>query len=374
MQPGATNISVEFHVPKYDCVFKAPKVIPSLFSGEKFVMYGIFKSSKTSDTLQGKATLKYTICGKQTKAEVPFTAIEQVPVVPVVHHLAAKQCLLELKESGSHQEMVKLSIESSVQCPQTAFLAVDENNQQPISASMKTYDLYSMEPEFDDVLCFGAMPPPAPPGFGVMNMPPPVPSFGAMNMAPLAPSFGAMNMPPPVPSFGAMNMAPLAPSFGAMNMAAPAPGFGAMNMAPPAFSYAQQNMPQSRGVALFDSLEPLSMTSSANVSHSAAKPSLSSLVALQLANGSWSLTGALCSELGKELKVVENSCPSNCPSAVWATALALSSLKLTYSSQQDEWELVAKKAEAWLKKQSFPANLTLQKLYSEAVKLVKILI
>ena len=117
MQPGATNISVEFHVPKYDCVFKAPKVIPSLFSGEKFVMYGIFKSSKTSDILQGKATLKYTICGKQTKSDVPFTAIEQVPVVPVVHHLAAKQRLLELEESGSHQELVKLSIESSVQCP-----------------------------------------------------------------------------------------------------------------------------------------------------------------------------------------------------------------------------------------------------------------
>ena len=265
------------------------------------------------------------------------------------------------------------------------FLAVDESNQQPISAPMKTYDLYSMEPEFDDLLCFGALPPPAA-GFGAMNMPPPAPSFGAMNMAPLAPGIGAMNMPPPAPSFGVMNMAPLAsgfgamnmappaPGFGAMNMPPPAPGFGAMNMAPPAFSYAQQNMPQSRGVALFDSLEPLSMTSSASVSHSAAKPSLCSLVALQLANGSWSLTGALCSELGKVLKVVEDSCPSGCPSAVWATALALSSLKLTYSSQQDEWELVAKKAEAWLKKQSLPANLTLQNLYSEAVKLVKILI
>ena len=91
----------------------------------------------------------------------------------------------------------------------------------------------------------------------------------------------------------------------------------------------------------------------------------SALVALQLANGSWSLTGALSSELGKELKVVENSCPSVCPSAVWTTALALSSLKLTYSSQQDEWELVAKKAEAWLKKQSLPTDLTLQTVHSD---------
>ena len=39
MQPGATNITVQFHLPSYECVFKAPKVIPSVFSGEKLVVY-----------------------------------------------------------------------------------------------------------------------------------------------------------------------------------------------------------------------------------------------------------------------------------------------------------------------------------------------
>ena len=305
MQPGATNITVEFHLPSYECVFKAPKVIPSVFSGEKLVVYGIFKSSKKEPaTLQGKATLKYTICSKQATVEVPFVAMEQVPVIPVVHHLAAKQRLLEFKGSGNHQVLINLSIESSVVCPQTAFFAVDETSQQPISGplKLKTYNLCGME----DLLSYDSD------------------SDDDMNF-----------MLPPV---------------------AGADDFE--------FSRSCKSM----------RLESPSGASDSRSAKSTAMPSLSSLVALQLANGSWSLTGALSSELGKELKVVEDSCPSGCPSAVWATSLALSSLKLTYSSQQDEWELVAKKAEAWLKKQSLPSGLTLQSVHSEAEKFSKLFV
>ena len=340
MQPGATNITVQFHLPSYECVFKAPKVIPSVFSGEKLVVYGIFKSSKKEPaTLQGKATLKYTISSKQATVEVPFVVMEQVPVIPVVHHLAAKQRLLELKGSGNHQMMINLSIESSVVCPQTAFFAVDETSQQPISGPLKTYDLYSMEPEFD-LLCPGS----------------------SSRSAPFVMQHALMSSDDSLCSSDDECEEDLLC----------------------AADLDTNNFSSVAGAALFDevvfnsSIKSLQKSSSgASESRSAktaAMPSLSSLIALQLANGSWSLTGALSSELGKELKVVEDSCPSGCPSAVWATALALSSLKLTYSSQQDEWELVAKKAEAWLKKQSLPTGLTLQSVHSEAEKLNKLLI
>ena len=331
MQPGATNITVQFHLPSYECVFKAPKVIPSLFSGEKLVVYGIFKSSKKEPAaLQGKATLKYTISSNEATVEVPFIVLEQVPVIPVVHHLAAKQRLLELKGSGNHQVMINLSIESSVVCPQTAFFAVDETSQQPISGPLKTYDLYSMEPESEISDCLGSAP--------VMMRRCAMMSNDSSDDESSDDDMG--------------------------------------------FDLDVNNLPQVAGAALFDGLEfnsrslqaPSSGASDSRSAKSAAMPSLSSLVALQLANGSWSLTGALSSELGKELKVVEDSCPSGCPSAVWATALALSSLKLTYSSQQDEWELVAKKAEAWLRNQSLPTGLTLQSVHSEAEKLNKLLI
>ena len=304
MQPGATDISVEFHVPGHECVLKAPKVIPSLFTDDRLIVYGIFKSSKASNILQGRATLKYTISGKETTSKVPFFAIKQVPTIPVIHHLAAKERLLEYAGSyDHHEEMVALSIESGVVCSQTAFIAVNENSQKPVSGPIYTYDLHNMVYRKSS-----------------LSIP-----FTVGERGPEGPVF-AMSSDDELTSFSVHDSA-----------------------------------------ALYDDID-----TGDSVSHSAAKPSLSSLVALQLANGSWSLTGALCSELGKELKVVEDSCPSGCPSAVWATALALSSLKLTYSSQQDEWELVAKKAEAWLKKQSLPAKLTLQNLHSEAERFNKL--
>ena len=78
MQPGATSITVQFHLPSYECVFKAPKVIPSLFSGEKLVVYGIFKSSeKGPATLQGKAILiiaPFVVKKFISKSEVPNLA------------------------------------------------------------------------------------------------------------------------------------------------------------------------------------------------------------------------------------------------------------------------------------------------------------
>ena len=318
MQPGATNITVQFHLPSYECVFKAPKLIRSVFSGEKLVVYGIFKcTKKESATLQGRATLKYTICGKEATVEVPFVVLEQVPVIPVVHHLAAKQRLLEFKGSGSHQVMVNLSIESSVVCPQTAFFAVDETSQQPVFGSIKTYDLYSMEPEFD-LLC---------------STPAARSCYCAISLLSADDLSDDDECEEDLFDPDELN-----------------------------------NLPPIDGAAFWDSVEFNNSSKSSQVS------SLSSLVALQLANGSWSLTGALSSKLGKALKVVEDSCPSGCLSAVWATALALSSLKLTYSSQQDEWELVAKKAGAWLKKLSLPTGLTLQSLHSEAEKFNKILV
>ena len=345
MQPGATSITVQFHLPSYECVFKAPKVIPSLFSGEKLVVYGIFKSSeKGPATLQGKAILKYTICGKEATVEVPFVAMEQVPVIPVVHHLAAKQRLLELKGSGNHQVMINLSIESSVVCPQTAFFAVDETSQQPISGPLKTFDLCS---EIS------------------VAMPQQQQCAQQQQQHTVAMEWEEQQQHYPIYDALCLSDEVCEQDLLCADL--------------------DMNLPPVAGAALFDGfefsrscksmrLESPSGASDSRSAKSAAMPLLSSLVALQLANGSWSLTGALSSELGKELKVVEDSCPSGCPSAVWATALALSSLKLTYSSQQDEWELVAKKAESWLRNQSLPTGLTLQSVHSEAEKLNKLLV
>ena len=77
---------------------------------------------------------------------------------------------------------------------------------------------------------------------------------------------------------------------------------------------------------------------------------LSSIILLQQANGSWVLNETLATHLQSSLTDLKDGCPSDCPSSdVWATVLVIKVLRLRYSAQSDEWELVVKKAETWLK-------------------------
>ena len=98
---------------------------------------------------------------------------------------------------------------------------------------------------------------------------------------------------------------------------------------------------------------------------------LTNLITAQQVNGSWTLNSALAQQVGKSLSDLESACPTECKGAmasVWATVLAVSLLRAHYSSQQDEWELIAMKAESWLKKQSLPSGLTLDQLFQAAQK------
>jgi len=47
----------------------------------------------------------------------------------------------------------------------------------------------------------------------------------------------------------------------------------------------------------------------------------------------------------------------------------LSLLRVKYSSQQEEWELVAMKAESWVKRQTLPAGVCLEDLYKAAERM-----
>ena len=98
---------------------------------------------------------------------------------------------------------------------------------------------------------------------------------------------------------------------------------------------------------------------------------LTSIVVRQQAAGSWVLDAALSQLLGKTLRELEAGCPVACQgvvAGVWATLLVLCQLRLRYSSQQDEWELIAMKAESWLKQQALPAGTTLDDLKQAAEK------
>lgn len=79
---------------------------------------------------------------------------------------------------------------------------------------------------------------------------------------------------------------------------------------------------------------------------------LSGLISLQTANGYWELDQSLAKTLKCKLPGLQKACPTT--GSIWATLLALVTLEKQFGASKDEWELIAMKAEQWLKKQCIP--------------------
>ena len=94
--------------------------------------------------------------------------------------------------------------------------------------------------------------------------------------------------------------------------------------------------------------------------------SLSKLVTLQAAEGYWSLDTGLASIIGRSLSDLKSASPSGCSDVVWGTLLAIVLLESRFSSQHDEWELVAMKAEMWLQGQVLPPGSSISSLKETA--------
>ena len=100
---------------------------------------------------------------------------------------------------------------------------------------------------------------------------------------------------------------------------------------------------------------------------------LSSLISLQQADGSWKLGDVIAKVLSKSLKELSDACPVKCDGGVatlWATILCVVYLELKHPSQKDEWELIAMKAELWLDGQPLPAGADLNTMKGAAKKLI----
>ena len=77
-----------------------PKKIPSIYNGEKTVIYGLLmeKSEQKGKGVKCKATLTGDIIGKKFKFDIPFELTERRPEeadVSVIHQLAVKGMIQE---------------------------------------------------------------------------------------------------------------------------------------------------------------------------------------------------------------------------------------------------------------------------------------
>ena len=367
MQPSVTNVEVKFELPFGYSAKLAPEKVPPIFLGERTIIYGILSKSivgKVVSGSKGTVSLKGELLGGkfEHKMEFQLPNQDQVPVggVSTIHHLAGKSLIKEYERNeGSGKEkkgdIVKLSCECGVISKYTAFIAIDEEQKEPVKGSLQTWDVIAPEPQWR--------------------------SFGAVKMcrssAPLMKSGargGAMNIrmkkkksnmsdnsraevmclnealsdedsfvpPPPPGSFRAAivdfsSPVPPPPPPGSgphLEMERRRSGSGGPPPPPPAPSWGPPDS-------------------------SSAKPTLPQIINLQMASGAWQLTTQLAGLLGSTIDVLKSACPVPCEGdiqSLWATALVLVFLKKKMSDSQDEWELVAMKAENWLKKQSVPGG------------------
>ena len=386
------------------------------------VVYGIItaKGSLVDQDITGKAILKGQILGKKMEHSVPFTfnpVSSSSPSLLTLHHLAAKTLIKDWQDQNKNkEEIVKLSVESSVISSHTAFIAVDEESSEPVTGAMKVWDVQAssiqqdsdiqllqqqvaavsmeMSSNIDSVLLRGDR---------LDDL-----SEQAENLQCSSATFNTRAKKSGF-SFGSLFSGLTSRLYGSKSKSSqPVPKNkvvcrsaaveGAL-----ARSRVDSDSDSSKRESLLcdddleeeleymkieesqSNLEVTRILNSATIPVPSSTPprcsaaastqgdSLSSIIAAQQADGSWIFDSTLTELVDKPQTVIEGACPVECKgilAAVWATVLILTLLRKKYSSQQDEWELIAMKAESWVKKQALPSAVNIQDLYTAAKAVV----
>ena len=370
-------------------VLVSPKNLPPLFSGEKTVVYGVLESKDgkpINESFTGNVKLSGTLLGGEILHELSFEAtpsshtLQEEGVLPI-HRLAAKRLLEEMQlENQSAKEIVKLSVESHVISKETAFIGIDEDSTQPVTGAMKTYDI---EPELDDISSL-QMQVASVKATMCMNIDSVVTRGDTLDSL----DCQAEMLSNSAATFEKSATRTKGRSSGGWLSSIGSSIAGLFSSSSTSTSTRDAHVSSSRAVddmmdesygcdslaseddeemeAVLkelelegDSRESSSYSSNIPVlpkpsSSSSAKNTITgsssdSIILLQQANGSWLLDQPLSIAIGISLAETKSSCPKDCDEVVWATVVAVMVLKIRYSSQQDEWDLVVRKANSWLK-------------------------
>jgi hypothetical protein len=154
MQPAVTNTSVRFELPFGYNAKVVPERVPPIFLGERTIIYGILEKSLVGKVIsgsKGSVTLKGELLGGKIEHKVEFQIPHEgnvgVDSVSTIHHLAGKSLIKEYERNESpgrgnkKAEIVKLSCESGVISKYTAFIAIDEEQKEPVKGSLQTWDV-----------------------------------------------------------------------------------------------------------------------------------------------------------------------------------------------------------------------------------------
>ena len=364
MQPAVTNVYVAFNLtqPKTKTTYQCPNEFPTIYAGEKMVVYGLADVPNDQREIQGTATLSGEILGKHFRHEVPFSSqlnpTEHTGTYPA-HRLAAKALISDWQDAGNSKETItSLSVESSVISSYTAFIAVDEESSKPIEGPLQAWDIIGSGEKLAasaNLFHSSARSRKKKSGFSGFNLP-------ETRSAKLSSAKAKKKRATPLKPQRVLDFSSLEDCEG---VAAPYAKLSASaqsceGVVSPNFTTSAQSCSES--------LQADMLPSSVK-----ANP-LSSLIAAQQADGSWKLDSFLSTIISKSLKEIKDACPVKVENeafgAVWATVLVLAILETKCKGQQEEWELIAMKADKWLKRQVLPEGADINVLHSSAQTLM----
>ncbi|XP_078686407.1 von Willebrand factor A domain-containing protein 5A-like isoform X3 [Branchiostoma floridae x Branchiostoma belcheri] len=365
LQPTVTGVSLTWQLPDGVTAVPIPSTPPPIFSGDRFIMYAQLQGQLPVAGTEGSVTLSGQVLQEEIQHTLNLTlqpqdqempGAEDSPDPKQLHRLAAKTLVKELEvklekdgdntgsdsdktvSDSAKKQIVDLSVAANVVSKFTSFIGVDSERGEPIEGAMIRRDIPRPAPLMN-CISFGMSPAGASGGFfgGLRRLvgggPGPGaaarPMGGGIRGGRIRLRGGGGGPNPNTARSGkraAMKAAPQMKKAKSMPRKSSGKPARALKARAPAYDDDDDDDDDSEE----DSATP------------------STVIPLQMAEGSWELDGHLAAVLGLELDRLKKECPVQ-DKTVWATVLALVWLHSKMADKKVEWQMLARKATAWLK-------------------------
>ncbi|KAB0376997.1 hypothetical protein FD755_011441 [Muntiacus reevesi] len=321
LQPVVDDVSLRWDLPDG---LSAKMLSPEqtvLFRGQRLILYAQLTGTMPPAEATGEVCLKYTLQGESLENKVTFSLQPKLDANLTIHRLAAKSFLqikdMGLRETtaGDKKDVVKVSMESGVISSHTAFIAVNKDLNRPIQGPLSPRDvprplLLRAAPVVQSL--------PQQNGTELLKG---IRSFGIrMKQSRKKPLVMKLNMP--------KRSLSCVKSSGRQNTKRSEEGCPEK---PKLCGSAKKTSVETHGPVVEDNR-------------------LVELISLQKADGSWDLNEGLALVLGMKLEDIQAALPDkDANSSSWATVLAVLWLHDHAKDMECEWELLERKAVAWIR-------------------------
>ncbi|XP_036209206.1 von Willebrand factor A domain-containing protein 5A isoform X6 [Myotis myotis] len=308
LQPVVEDVSLSWDLPaglSAKMLSPEPTVI---FRGQRWIVYAQLTGTMPPAEATGKVCLKYTLQGTQFENQVAFSLQPKSDANLTIHRLAAKS-FIQTKDMGFEEtpandkkEVLKISMECGVISSHTAFIAINKDLNKPLQGPLTRSDV-------------------------------PSPMLFSMTDYDLAPMSRKSFM-------ADASSSKLWKCGGGPGLFRRLVGSRRSKRRQP---LKKQYDPSEETTVECSSIDMTDL----ETNHT--DDPLVQLISLQKADGSWDLNEGLAVVLGVSLGDMQAALPvKSVDSSGWATVLAVIWLHDKYKDMKSEWELLERKAVAWI--------------------------